>query len=158
MLRCFLLNVLPLRHFQALWLPVFVSEEAALRLFPPTPSSYCSGLLEWGHHTENKTTHSVLFNYYTAECKSLTVVKKKKHQHWKQRLTNETLQFVTRRYSCKEDNFGTRRGPRRIPDAKSHTLLTCGQPTALSVGCWTVTREYVWIRSHGYSLWVEWLL
>lgn len=39
---------LPCRRFPARRLPVFVPEEGAPRWLPPTPSSYCSGLLERG--------------------------------------------------------------------------------------------------------------
>lgn len=41
-------SFLPCQRCPARWLPVFVPGEAALRWLPPTPSSYCSGLLEWG--------------------------------------------------------------------------------------------------------------
>lgn len=41
-------GLLPCRRFPARRLPVFVPEEGAPRWLPPTPSSYCSGLLERG--------------------------------------------------------------------------------------------------------------
>lgn len=41
-------GALPCPHCPARRSPLFVPEEAALRWLPPTPSSYCSGLVEWG--------------------------------------------------------------------------------------------------------------
>ena len=58
-------HVLPCRHFPARRLPVFVPEEAAPRWLPPTPSSYCSGLLEWGRIRHSLTIALLNANHAT---------------------------------------------------------------------------------------------
>lgn len=67
-------RVLPCRHFPARRLPVFVPEEGAPRWLPPTPSSYCSGLLEWGRIRHSLTIALLNANHAT-------------EGHWKERET-----------------------------------------------------------------------